>query len=139
MEKFQDQFSQVLHANLDLLTTKCLEASTENAHARGEQLNAEGMRQIVEGLVNIIDEALEGTSSELLQTYLHTVVPGLVRRGRDAASLSYTGVSTSIYFAHVLERELPAHLRDDAIAWFAHFFARFTAAAVEAANNAQGR
>ena len=137
MEKFQDDFSKILHANLDLLAIRITEASAGNAYTKGEQLNVHGMRQMVEGLVNIIDEGLEGTSTEVFQTFIDSVVPSLVRHGRDAMSFSYTCVVVSICIAHVLERELPAHLRDDAIAWFARFFARFTAAVVEATNKAQ--
>lgn len=137
MEKFQDTVSKILHANLDLLAVKITEASAGNAYTRGQQLNVQGMRQMVEALVNIIDEALDGASSETFQTFVDSVVPSLVRHGRDATSFSYTCVVVSICIAHVLERELPAPFRDDAIAWFARFFARFTAEVVEAANKAK--
>jgi hypothetical protein len=138
METFHDAVSQVLHSNIDYLSKKVGEAAAKNPFAHGDTIDAKAIQQIVEGVLHILDEGLEGGSSEIREAYIETIIPNIVRRGRTVDGLFYSAFAFTVAVSSLLTRELPLELREPALTWFAHFYAVFQGEIAVTARKAQG-
>ncbi len=85
----------------------------------------EAGRQMTDGLLSILFEALEGNGREIYDTYVESLIPAVTQAGVSLRGL----VGGTVHLGMLISADVAAHLpegdRQAATDWFAYFYAGY--------------
>jgi hypothetical protein len=87
MEPWAREFIDLWHTRKHHIAEVVLQAIQNNPDLPVKNYSLEDIVQIFEGFIAMITEAIEGKSSDTRDTYMNTVIPGLLAHGQPLSGI----------------------------------------------------
>jgi hypothetical protein len=126
MQPFAVELVELLRAHREAYIEITRIATTSNPGRLQAELTDQDRKQIVDGFLAVLTEALEDRGSDTRNFFLSTVIPGLVNSGEDISMIIQQTVSWSLHVTADVGRCLSDENRQEGVAWIAQFLATYT-------------
>jgi hypothetical protein len=127
MDPLRRQIVEILRARRDHYV-RLVEALLAEGSGGGEAVHRRAeANQMVDGVLALLTEALDGGGSDVRAFYLETMIPSLVASGRTPAAVIAGAVRFSVVMIADASGQMPAESREAAVQWFARFYGDYVA------------
>ncbi|MDC3954537.1 hypothetical protein [Polyangium jinanense] len=123
MEAWATELLEVWTRNRDVIADTMLDATSNNPYLP-VKYTREDLMQIFDGARAMMAEDLGGESSELRDTYMNSVVPGLVAGGQPLSAIAGQIVINAIQLQSVLIPAMSEKHRNQAATFFRNWYCR---------------
>lgn len=127
MRSLNERILAVLRARRDEYVRMVEALVAEGQGPRAEAFGPAEAGQMIDGLLSLLAEALEGEGSEVRSFYLQTLIPSIVAQGSGLAEIMAGSVRHSMLLVCDAVRHVRDADREAATQWFAKFFGDYLA------------
>lgn len=126
-----------LRKNRDRYVDRSMETANEVALAgRGVAFSREELNQMIDGAINAVLEAAEGTSSDVRKFYCETLIPAVVEQGAPLTVAAGATGEVHMLMAADLVRQLPESA-DEILRFYTLFVREFIIDIIDAGFSAE--
>jgi len=131
MEPWAREFLDIWQARKLRIAEVVLEACQQNEDLPVRSYSLEDMVQIFEGFIAMISEALEGKSSDIRDTYMNSVIPGLLAQGQPLSGVvGQVTMNAVLVYNEIVPHASEAH-RAQIATYLTNWYVKFNADIVQ--------
>jgi hypothetical protein len=131
MDAWAEHFVELWQGNRVAVAEAVLKAIRGNPHFPVKDYAMEDMQQIFDGVLAMMVEQIKGEESEIWDTYMNVVMPGLVAQGNPLSALVGQTTMNGIVLYQLLVPRAKEEYREQVGQFLISFYTRFNVETVK--------
>jgi hypothetical protein len=127
MEAWASEFLEVFKTRKIDVAQACLRGLQRNPEVPVKNYTLDDILQMTEGFIAMITESLNGHSSDIRDTYMDSVIPGIFAQGQPMAALVGQMTMNAVLVFNEIIPSVSATHRDEAAIWLTNWYVKFNA------------